>query len=105
RMLSTLWMYWKNALGPSRLGLLGIWPSFWRSAATVLLMAGLAVFLFDKLRRREWLAAVFPVWFLAALAPLLPIRDHPTELYLTIPTIGLSIWGSWAIVSAQRLRW
>src|SRR5205085_296953 len=53
-MLSTLWLYWKNALGPSRLGLLRIWPSFWRSAATVLLMLGLAIFLFDKLRRREW---------------------------------------------------
>ncbi len=101
-MLSTLWMYWKNALGPSRLGLLGIPPSLWRSSVSAVLILGLAVFLIGKLRRGEWLAAVFPVWFLAAIAPVLPLRDHFTELYLTIPTIGLSIWGAWALVSGWR---
>src|ERR1700736_3158632 len=45
----TLWTYWKMALGPNRLMLIGIHPSPFRSALAVLLMAGLVGFLVWKL--------------------------------------------------------
>ncbi len=86
--------------GPRQLILLGIPPSLFRSSLTVLLTLGLAVFLICKLRRRQWLAAFFPAWFVIVLAPLLPLRDHIDLAYLTVPTLGLAMWGGWALVSS-----
>ena len=45
---------------------------------------------------------LLPAWFLIALAPLLPLRDHMTDEYLTAPTLGLAIWAGWAMVSGWR---
>jgi len=98
-ILSTLWTYWLYALGPRRLMLIGMYSSTWRTLATALLMAGLFVFLGWKLRRREWVAALFPAWFLIVLSPLLPLRDHISDYYLTIPLIGLAMWGGWALAA------
>ena len=72
-------------------------------------MAGMLGFLFWKIRRRQWAAAFFPAWFLIALAPLLPLRDHISEYYLTIPLVGFAMWGGWAVAeglpagTAQRV--
>jgi len=101
-LFKTLWIYWAWALGPARLWLLGIPPSFLRSAATAVLMAGLLTFLCWKLRSREWTVLLFPGWFLLVLGPLLPLRDHISDYYLTIPVAGLAMWGGWAIASAWR---
>lgn len=104
-VFSTLWTYWKMALGPNRLMLLGIYPSAFRSVLTIALMAGLLGFLTWKLYQREWVAAFFPAWFVIVLAPLLPLRDHVTDSYLTVPLIGLAMWGGWAAVSGWRAGW
>ena len=101
-VFSTLWTYWKRALGPNQLIYLGIYPSRFRSMLTILLMLGLLGFLAWKSRRREWLTALFAAWFLIVFAPLLPLRDHVDGSYLTIPLIGLAMWGSWAVVSGWR---
>lgn len=102
RIFKTLWIYWVWSLGPSRLWVLGIPPSYPRSAATLVLIVGLLGFLCWKLYRREWVAALFPGWFLIVLAPILPLRDHITDYYLTIPLIGLAMWAGWAVASAWR---
>ena len=99
-VFSTLWWYWKTAMGPNRLILFKIYPSPGRSALTVLLTAGLICFLIWKLRQRQWVAAFFPAWFLIVLAVVLPLRDHIDDSYLTIPLIGLSMWGGWALICA-----
>jgi len=101
-MASTLGTYWKWAMGPSKLIFFHIYPSPWRSSLTVFLSLGLAGFLIWKLRQRQWVAAFFPAWFLIVLGPLLPLRDHIDESYLTIPVIGLAMWGAWALVSGWR---
>jgi hypothetical protein len=101
-VFSTLWLYWKVALGPAKLILLRIYPSPYRSALAILLMFGLIGFLAWKLSRREWAAAFFPAWFLIELAPLLPLRDHFSDYYLTIPLAGLAMWGGWAAVCGWR---
>jgi len=98
-MASTLATYWKWAMGPSKLIFFHIYPSLYRSALAVLLSLGLAGFLICKLRRRQWVAAFFPAWFLIVLGPLLPLRDHIDDSYLTIPVLGLAMWGGWALVS------
>ncbi len=96
----TLWTYWKWALGPNRLVVLGIQPSFYRSLAAVLLMSGMLGFLIWKMWRHEWLTAFFASWFLIVLAPLLPLRDHIDASYLPVPLAGFAMWGGWAAVSA-----
>ncbi len=104
-IFSTLWTYWKWALGPTRLTYLRIYPSPYRSLLTVLLMLGLFGFLARKILKREWLTAFFAAWFLIVLAPLLPLRDHIDASYLTIPLIGLALWGGWAVVCGWRSGW
>ena len=100
RVFSTLWTYWKWALGPSRLILVGLHPSPGRSFLTILLTAALVCFLGLQLRKKQWIVLFFPAWFVIILAPLLPLREHMSDYYLTIPVLGLAMWGAWALVSA-----
>jgi hypothetical protein len=67
-------------------------------------MIGLIGFLAWKLHRGERVAAFFPAWFLIALAPVLPLREHIYDYYLTVPLIGLAMWGGWALVSSWQAR-
>ena len=99
-MISTLATYWKAALGPNRLILFHIHPSLFRSSLTVFLSLGLAGFLAWKIYQRKWVAAFFPAWFVITLSPLLSLRNHIDDSYLTVPVIGLAMWGGWALVSA-----
>ncbi len=101
-VLSTLWLYWKTALGPAKLINLGIQPSPGRSALAAALTIGFICFLLRQIQRRRWLTVFFASWFFIVLSPLLPLRDHFTDYYLTIPLIGLSMWGAWAIVCGWR---
>jgi hypothetical protein len=41
-------------------------------------------------------------WYLALLAPVLPLRDHQTEYYVFLPVIGLCWLGGWAVVAGWR---
>lgn len=102
-IFSTLWLYWKTALGPIRLNLLGFGPSRWRSMLTAILIFALFCFLIDRIRKRDWIALVFPLWFLATISLVLPLRDQFQTMYLTVPTIGLAMWGAWALVCTWRV--
>ncbi|MCU1261319.1 MAG: hypothetical protein JWO80_4204 [Bryobacterales bacterium] len=42
-------------------------------------------------RKRNYLPIFFLLWFVITLAPLLPLRDHVSAYYLTIPTVGLAM--------------
>jgi hypothetical protein len=98
----TLWTYWKWTLGPNRLIFFRIYPSHFRSFLTIALMAGLLGFLAWKCWRREWITAFFASWYLIVLGPLLLLRDHIDESYLTIPLVGFAMWGAWALVCGWR---
>ena len=95
-IISTLGTYWQWALGPN---VNQVKPSLFEYALIAFLTLGLLVFLVSKICRREWIAAFLPAWFLIVLAPLLPLRDHMSPEYLTIPLIGLAMLGGWALVS------
>jgi len=101
-VVPTLWTYWKFALGPNRLIYANIHPSVFRSFLAIALMAGLLGFLAWTISKRQWLTLFFAAWFVIVLSPLLALRDHIDATYLTIPTLGLAMWGSWAIVSGWR---
>jgi hypothetical protein len=86
-------------VGPGQGRLLGIVSTAIRSTLVWSLTGGLVVFLIFRKRR----SLLLPAWFLIALAPLLPLRDHMTDEYLTAPTLGLAIWAGWAMVSGTGL--
>ena len=101
-VLPTLWIYWKTALGPVKLINLDIYPSLGRSALAVAMMIGPLGFLLWQACRRQWMAAFFAAWFVIVLAPLLPLRDHFSDYYLTVPLAGLAMWFAWGLVWAWR---
>jgi hypothetical protein len=88
------------AVGPSRMG--GLVGSQWRVAglaATVLIGIGLAVFAVRQLRQGQFIAAFFCGWFVLLLAPVLPLPNHVTDYYLTLPVLGLAWLGGWAVAA------
>jgi len=101
-IFSTLWTYWKIALGPVQLIYLRIYPSPFRSLLAILLMLGLLGFLAFKICCREGPAVFFALWFLISMSLVLPLRDHIDQYYLTQALTGLAMWGAWAAVSGWR---
>jgi len=99
---ATLGTYWLWAPGSLLLGDVTA-GDFWGPLGVLAAWAvslSLLVFLAWRLRQRRWLAGFFLLWFLFVIGPLLPLRDHLSDYYLTLPTIGLAMAGSWAVVSA-----
>jgi hypothetical protein len=101
-ILRTFGTYWRWVMGPERLGEIGYSTSWMMAAGTWALLSALLGFTIWKLYRGEWLAAFCVSWFAIVLSPLLPLRDHVSDYYNTIPAIGLAILGAWALVEAWK---
>jgi hypothetical protein len=64
----------------------------WKATSIVAAFTALVLWhVFRELRRRNCLPIFFLLWFVITLAPLLPLRDHMTDYYLTLPAIGLAM--------------
>jgi hypothetical protein len=102
----SLWTYWQWTLGPVRLNVAGMNPSYWL-VVTVnsLLTAGILGFVGMQFWKRNRVPAFLLLWFLLLLAPVLPLRDHLSDHYLTMPTIGLAVLAAWGLVEAWKARW
>ncbi|MDQ6699442.1 MAG: hypothetical protein M3Z36_04585 [Acidobacteriota bacterium] len=87
----TFWSYWTMAL-----------KSPWGIAAAVLWTGALLGFTLCQLCRRKRLPLVFLSWFAILLAPVLPLRDHVSGYYLTLPLMGLAMLGAYALASAWQ---
>ncbi len=68
----------------------------------VVLGLSLAAFAALRLRRKDRLPLFCLGWFAIVLAPVLPLRDHVSLYYLSVPMIGLAILGSQALLTAWR---
>ena len=102
-LLTMLWAYWAYALGALRV-LQTNWLISWLGlSAVVAISLVLISFVAIKLRRRDWLPLFLIGWFLVVISPILPLRDHFTEYYVVVPSIGLAILGAWAVASARGL--
>ena len=102
-MLSTLKAYWIEAFGGRVLADLEVpqWFVTFGAAAPWMLTFALACFAIVSVAGRRWVPLFGFVWFLATLAPVLPLRDHFSEYYLTMPSIGLALVGAEAVVAAR----
>jgi hypothetical protein len=94
----TLWAYFRLALGPERLAHFFQLPAWAVSAATAVLCVA-AVAAAVSLKRLGLFAAG---WFVLLLSPLLPLRDHISDYYLTVPVFGLALLGGAAMAAKRR---
>jgi len=98
-LASTLWTYWQWALGPAQLAMVvRVAPWLTTAATLVLTLAVIA-----GLVRGGRLPLFFLAWFLITLAPVLPLKNHISDYYLTIPAIGLAMLGGWALARYRTL--
>lgn len=65
-----------------------------------LLIFAMGAFAIAMLRRKQWLAVFCTGWFLIAIAPVLPLKRHISDYYLTTPVLGFCILGAWAVAVA-----
>jgi hypothetical protein len=76
----------------------GIWrptwvrePEGWWLAAECVVACAAAAALVWMVWKRERLAVFGILWFLATLAPVLPLKNHLSDYYLTVPVLGLAM--------------
>jgi len=101
RLPATLLNYWNWTVAP---GLLGEPDHFWAPLARISAVAiSLALLLFAawRARRRDFAPLFFLGWFVAFLAPVLPLPDHLSDYYLTLPPLGLA----WLAAAAMVRGW
>ena len=104
RIFRTLGAYWKWSLVPQTWKDVGHSRQSERAIVWILTLALLA-FSVKKLANRHYQVLFFAFWYLITLAPMLPLPDHRTDYYLTIPLIGLAMLGGWGVSQALRSRW
>lgn len=105
-MISTLGRYWHDAFGSQGIENFEMpaWLVSLGGASPWLLTLALAAFAAATLWQRQWLGLFGFAWFLATIAPVLPLRDHYSEYYLAIPTIGVAIAGAEAVALGWQQR-
>ena len=101
-MFRTLGKYWTWSVGPTFLFTPYYLPKWLLPTGIAVVSAGLLGFLVCKLRAGERAALFCLAWYLALLAPVLPLRDHMTEYYVFLPAIGLCWLGGSAAVAGWR---
>jgi hypothetical protein len=100
-LLTTFWKYWAFAVGAVR-DSQADWRPVWLGIGfTALATVALGIFVFRKVRNGEWTAVFLAAWFVIVLLPLLPFKNHFTEYYVTVPSIGLAILAAWAMASSR----
>jgi hypothetical protein len=100
RLPVTLWTYLKWTLAPLTIS---DWAGRWNVLAIVspiLIGAAVLGFLAWRTQRRDFIGIFFAGWFVIFLLPVLPLAAHISDSYITLPALGLSWLGGWAIATA-----
>jgi hypothetical protein len=63
-------------------------------------IASIALLFASEIRQHRRVVLFFVSWYLAALAPILPLPGHHTDYYLTIPLAGLGMLAGWGCTRA-----
>jgi hypothetical protein len=106
-MPATLWTYWRRSFEPIGLRHLSPFPAFVSAALMVACTIALVAFTIYHARRKQWLALVLFIWYFIMLGPVVPLRDHITDYYLTLPALCLAMLGGYALAWAwgRRVVW
>lgn len=93
------WDYWALATAAWRPTQIDWRPVWLETAAAIAISLG---FLWCLYRNRR-LAAFCLGWFVLVIAPLLPLTNHFSEYYASMPAIGLAMLGGWAVSRYPRV--
>jgi hypothetical protein len=74
----------------------------WAAAAFSFL---LAIFVLGRARRGDFIPLLFLAWFAILLGPVLPLKDHVTDYYLTVPLSALAALGATAFAASWSHRY
>ena len=99
---ATIWTYWRRTFEPVNLRYLTPFSPVAGTAQMAACSLALIGFTLFQARRRQWLALVLLAWYGIALIPVIPLRDHITDYYLTLPAMYLAMLAGYALVSAWR---
>jgi hypothetical protein len=99
---ATLWTYWRRTFEPIGLRRLSPFPPPVTAALMVGCTIALLAFIIYQARRKQWLALVLFGWYAIMLGPVVPLRDHITDYYLTLPAMCLAMLGGYALAWAWR---
>ena len=104
---ATLWSYWRRSFEPVGMRNLSPFPTAAGSISMALCTAALLAFVICQARRRQWAALVLFGWFFIVLGPVVPLRNHITDYYLTLPVLCLAMLGGYALAWAwsRRGKW
>ena len=100
RLPGTLWQYLLWTIGPSQMEVRNPERILQGLAVTWTIAAALALFAILRLTQRDRRPLLFCGWFLLWIAPVLPLPNHISDYYVTLPGIGLAWLAGWALVSA-----
>ena len=101
-MFRTLGKYWTWSVGPTFLFTPFDLPKWMLPTGIAIVSLGLLAFAAAKLRAGIRVPLFCLAWYVAALTPVLPLRDHMTEYYVYLPVIGLCWLAGWAVVEGWR---
>jgi hypothetical protein len=91
-MARTFATYWTWAFGAVPSATAAGIPAWLQWAVVALATITLVAF---AVRKR--LAAFFIAWFVITIAPVLPLRNHLSDYYLAVPTIGLAMAAAYGL--------
>ena len=103
-MFRTLARYAAMAFTPEQLGAFTRFPPWAGPVGATVLGVALGVFAIWRAFSRDWLPVLMVAWFVFLLAPVLPLRDHVSPYYLTLPFLPLGVLGALAVDAAWRAR-
>jgi hypothetical protein len=99
---ATLWTYWKGTFEPVDLRYLSLLSRIFchltMAASTVALLS----FAIYQAAHRRWLAFALLAWYAIALGPVILLRDHIMDYYLTLPAMCMAMLAGHALVCAWR---
>lgn len=81
------------------------WPLWTTVDALILVSTAILAFTAWQAIKGRFLPLFLLLWFVIVLGPLLPLHNHVTEYYLTIPAIGMAILGGHAVALAFERNW
>lgn len=101
-MVGTFGTYLRMATGMWRPEMFRPEDAWWVAAEVFVGVSALAAAGWLAWKRERW-ALFGAVWFLATLGPILPLKNHISDYYLTVPVLGLAM--ALGVAAARRPVW